>query len=195
MVFRQILPLILCLAAAGSLAAQDQKSVVAVVDLKAAIKAHPASDALEAALKTTAGNANSILNAKREELSQIATEAKEIQENPTNRDLNGKLFPKAIEQLNELQKRGAEVNRSVVDINRDTRANLEIEKLEGLAEIAEGVSEIVKVVNAGRYAIVVDRSSVSRDGLPSVLDYSGADDITEEVIAKIQELAAKPTDQ
>ncbi|MEM7011226.1 MAG: OmpH family outer membrane protein [Verrucomicrobiota bacterium] len=191
MISRQILPLILCLAAAGSLAAQDQNAIIAVVDLKAAIKAHPASEALEASLKTAAGNANSVLNAKREELAAIAQEGRELQENPVNRGLDGKLLPNVVTQLNELQKRGAEVNRSVVDINRETRANIEKAKTDGLAEIAAGVSEIVKVVNNGRYAIVVDRSSVSRDGLPSVLDYSGADDITEEVIAKIKELAAE----
>lgn len=174
---------LLGLAAAGSAFGQDSR--IAVVDLKAAIQAHPAAGALEAELKTRGANANNVLNAKREELSAVAKEAKETQESPLSRGGDGKLLPEAITQLNQLQQRGAELRKSMLEIQKETTEELGKLRAEGLAEIAELIAAIIKEVNGGRFDIVVDRSSVSRDGLPQVLDWPGATDITEEVIAKL----------
>lgn len=171
--------------------AMAQNSRIAVVDLKAAVGAHPASKALEAELQTKGGNANSVLNAKREELANIGKEGQEMQANPLSRGLDGKLLPEVIEELGELQKRATELQRSMLELQTKTRADLSQDRDTGLGEIADKIAAIVKDVNGGRFDIVFDKSPNSRSGLPQVLDYSGATDITDEVIAKIA--AQNPT--
>lgn len=163
-----------------------------MVDLKAAITAHPSSAALEAELKTRGGNANAVLNAHREELAAIAKQAREIQENSFSRGDDGKLLPKAIETLNALQRSGGEIQQKMQKVQLETRAGLEKERGVGLANIAAEIAKIITEVNGGRFDIVLDKSAVSRDGLPQVLDWSGAADITEEVIAKMPKDSSAP---
>ena len=179
--------LLLCVCGAGWASAQDSR--IAVIDMKAVVAAHPASKALEADLVTRSGNAGSVYKAKRAELAQIAQEAQKIQENPLSKGLDGKLLPDVVEQLNALQKRGADLQRSILDLQADTQRGLQTARDEGLASIAEEVSAIVREVNGGRFSVVLDKSALSRDGLPQVVDWSGAEDITEAVLAKIPEAA------
>lgn len=179
--FMKLLPLfssLILLACIGQSSAQDFK--VAVVDFKKAILAHPKAKELEASLKKEGENAASVIAAKQKELEGLRETAAGLQ---SQKGPDGKLTEDAFKKLLELQKKADEIKQSMIQTQSRTQLGLNDLRLKGLTEVANEVGDLVTKANNGKYALVFDSSGATRDGTPQLLDFPGADDITDQVIA------------
>lgn len=177
----KLLPLLsslLLLASLSQATAQDFK--VAVVDFKKAILAHPKAKELEASLKKEGENAANVIAAKQKELEGLRDTAAKLQE---NKGPDGKLTEEAFKMLLDLQKKADEIKTGMIATQSRTQLSLNETRLKGLTEVANEVGDLVSKANNGKYALVFDSSGATRDGTPQLLDFPGADDITDQVIA------------
>ena len=173
-----ILAPLVILATLGQASAQDFK--VAVVDFKKVILAHPKSKELEANLKKEGENATNVLSAKKKELDDLKANAATLRE---QKGPDGKLTEEAFKSLLDLQKQADEIQRNMIAVQSRTQLGLNEQRVKGLTEVANEVGDLVKKANGGKYALVFDSSGTTRDGTPQLLDFPGATDLTDAVIA------------
>ncbi len=168
------------LATLGQVNAQEFK--VAVVDFKKAINAHPKAKELAAILKNDGDNAANVIAAKNKQLEDLRSTAAKLQE---QKEPDGRLTDDAFKMLVDLQKQADDIKRSMIDTQTRTQMGLNEQRVKGLTEVANEIGALVAKANGGKYALVFDSSGISRDGTPQLLDFPGATDITEDVIALI----------
>jgi Skp family chaperone for outer membrane proteins len=86
----------------------------------------------------------------------------------------------------ELEKANA-LERSIAELGTTNQRNIEEQFRRTKTEIMDDILRVVRAFNAEKgYALVLDKSSASSNGLPQVLDAPGADDITAEIIARVK---------
>jgi Skp family chaperone for outer membrane proteins len=154
--------------------------VIAVVDFKKALAAHPKAKELEAELKATQENARKVFEAKQKELEglqeALATAREPLKTEKGNTQEN-------IQIVRDLEARGLEIQRSMLDTQARTRQTIADRQDAVLPGLADEVRQKVATANNGKYAVVLDISALSRDGLPQVIEAPGAFDLTDRVIA------------
>ena len=85
----------------------------------------------------------------------------------------------------ELEKANT-LERSIAELGTTNQRNIEEQFRRAKSEIMDAILRVVREFNAEKgYAVVLDKSSASSNGLPQVLDAPGADDITAEIIAPL----------
>jgi Skp family chaperone for outer membrane proteins len=86
----------------------------------------------------------------------------------------------------ELEKANA-LERSIAELGTTNERNIEEQFRRAKTEIMDDILRVVRAFNAEKgYALVLDKSSTSSNGLPQVLDAPGADDITAKITARVK---------
>ncbi|RFC47236.1 MAG: chaperone for outer membrane protein [Verrucomicrobia bacterium] len=154
--------------------------VIAVVDFKKALAAHPKAKELEAELRATQENAKKVFEAKQKELSELQTELQKAVAPLKTKEGNTE---KNLQAVRDLQDRGREIQQSMLDVQARTRQTIADRQDAVLPELASQIRGLIATANNGQYAVVLDTSALSRDGLPQVIEAPGAFDLTDRVIA------------
>ncbi len=148
---------------------------IATVDLTAVFEAHPrtakATEELTAARKAARQN----FRDKSEELKNTLQRHQELLREG-----------RKSEAAAELEKANA-LERSIAELGTTNQRNLEEQFRTAKKEILDDIARVVREFNAGKgYALVLDKSAASDNGLPQLLDAPGADDITAEIISRLK---------
>ena len=162
---------------AVSLPAQDAAAPVriAVVDLTAVFEAHPRTAAATAQLTSARNEARTDFRAKSAELKNSLQRHQELLREGRREEAAAEL-----EKANTLE-------RSIAELGTTNQRNLEEQFRRAKQEIMDDIRRVVREFNAGKnYALVLDKSAASDNGLPQVLDAPGADDITAEIITQVK---------
>lgn len=156
--------------------AQDASSpLIAVIDLARAFEAHPATEAATATLTKDREAARDQFKEKSEALKKVLQTHQELIRTGKRPEAAAKL-----KEANELEKAIATLRTTQ---QRDLEQRFTREKY----RIMESIRAAVRQFNTdGKYAVVLDRSAESAFGVPSVIDASGADDITDTIIALVE---------
>lgn len=159
---------------------QAADPVIAVVDFKKALASHPKARELEAELRATQENARKVFEAKQRELSELQIKLQKasvpLKTKEGDTEENRQAF-------RDLEERGMEIRQSMIEVQANTRQTIADRQEAVLPELASKVRELVATANNGKYAVVLDASALSRDGLPQVIEAPGAFDLTDRVIA------------
>jgi Skp family chaperone for outer membrane proteins len=154
--------------------------IIAVVDFKKALAAHPKAKELETELRATQDNAKKVFDAKQKELTDLDTT---IQKAAETLKTKGGNTQENIDIVRDLQDKFREIQRSMLDVQARTRQTIADRQDAVLPDLATEVRKLVTQANNGKYAVVLDASALSRDGLPQVIEAPGAFDLTDSVIA------------
>ena len=168
------LPSLLLLATVAQ-AGETAETRLAVVDLAAAFEAHPRTAEATATLTAARKAARQIFRDKSEELKNTLQKHQELLREGRKSEASVEL-----EKANALE-------RAIAELGTTNQRNLEEQFRTAKKEILDDIARVVREFNAGkRYAVVLDKSAASDNGLPQVLDAPGADDITAEIIARLK---------
>lgn len=165
---------------------QAQGLKIAVVDMRELFSAHPDSAAAEkrmdkirtdnrtkfkaasGKLKDTLASYNSVASAIRRGGTEAATGPKK-------------------KQADELADKAKQLEREVAELQSRLQTELEHKILIERRKILDKINVVIREfnVNAG-YALVLDKSATSANGIHSVVDAPGAADITKEIAALLK---------
>lgn len=180
----------LCLAAGAT--AQTKNNAVAVVNFRKVVTSHPKAARLESELRALSERANKELKAKDDDLVSVEKEIRQTTKDGLTAD--GKMKTATTQRLLELQQRSLEVQESAVQIRAGVSQAIGRRRAEELPRIAAEILEFVRAANNGKYALVMDSSALSPEGFPQVLDYPGAEDLTDKVIALLPKEIKEPAE-
>ena len=167
--------LALAIAVPAAFAQENAATRVAVVDLTAAFEAHPRTAKATAELTAARKAARQNFRDKSEELKNTLQKHQELLREG-----------RKSEAAAELEKANA-LERSIAELGTTNQRNLEEQFRTAKKEILDDIARVVREFNAGKgYALVLDKSAASDNGLPQVLDAPGADDITAEIISRLK---------
>jgi Skp family chaperone for outer membrane proteins len=148
---------------------------IATVDLTAVFEAHPRTVEAAAALSAARKAARQNFREKSEELKNTLQRHQELLREGRKAEAAAEL-----EKANTLE-------RAIAELGTTNQRNLEEQFRTAKKEILDDIVRVVREFNAEkRYAVVLDKSAASDNGLPQVLDAPGADDITGEIIARLK---------
>ena len=148
---------------------------LAVVDLTAVFEAHPRTATATAELTSARNAARKKFRAESAALKDTLQRHQELLREGRKEDAAAEL-----EQANSLE-------RSIAELGTTNQRNLEEQFRRAKQEIMDDLARVIREFNAERgYLLVLDKSSVSSNGLPQVLDAPGADDITAEIKARVR---------
>lgn len=170
----------LCLLfAAASLApiiAQETSSpTIAVIDLARAFEAHPATEAATATLTKEREAARGQFREKSEALKKVLQTHQEL--------IRAGKRTEAAEKLKEAN----ELEKAIATLRTTQQRDLEQRFVREKHRIMGSIRAAVRQFNAeGRFAVVLDQSAESAFGVPAVIDASGAEDITDAIIALVK---------
>ena len=168
-----LLPFLLLLVA-GTAMGQDSPRW-AVVDLTAVFQAHPRTAKATAELTKAR-------NAARKKFRDSSAELK----NALQRHQELLRAGEREQAAAELEKANA-LERSIAELGTTNERNIEEQFRRAKTEIMDDILRVVRAFNAEKgYALVLDKSSTSSNGLPQVLDAPGADDITAKITARVK---------
>lgn len=149
---------------------------LAVVDLARAFEAHPETKAATDKLTAERNAAREVFKEKSASLKKVLQEHQEL--------IRAGKKTEAAEKLKTANTLETEIATLGTTQQRDLEERFRREK----TRILNLIRAAVRAINADkRYAAVLDLSAESAFGVPAVLDASGAEDITEAVIAKLKE--------
>jgi len=171
-------------AAAHFAPAAEEPSPYAVVDFTRVFHEHPLT-----------GEATSDLGemraASRKEFVEHSNELKKILQEHQEL-LRAGLRDAAAEKLKEAN----EAEKAIATLHTTGQRDLEEEFRRAKLRVMHDIAEAVREYNAGGdYALVLDSSSASSNGLPQVIHAPGADEITEEIIAFVKKRHAEARDE
>ncbi|MEM9015779.1 MAG: OmpH family outer membrane protein [Verrucomicrobiota bacterium] len=166
----------LVLGCALSLLAADAPRI-AVVDLEKVFESHPTTADATRTLTTAREASRDEFKEKSNSLKEILQEHQELIRAGRKDEAAEKL-----KEANQAEKRIATLRTTVL---RDLEEEFRRSKQQIITEIGEAIA---KFNEDERYALILDRSSKSSNGLPQVLDAPGAEDITEKVIEFVKNL-------
>lgn len=148
---------------------------LAVVDLTAVFEAHPRTARATADLSAARHAARKKFRTESEELKNLLQTHQELL-----RDGRRPEAAAALERANELE-------RSIAELGTTNQRDLEEQFRQAKLAIMDDIARTIREFNATRgYALILDQSSASSNGLPQVVDAPGADDITAEIIARVK---------
>jgi len=160
-------------AAAGT--AEDAPLPIAVVDFTRAFEEHPLTAEVTADLGSKRKAARDEFKSKSNELKKILQQHQELIRAGRKSD--------AAEKLKEAN----EAEKAIATLRTTGARDLEEEFRRAKERVMNDIAEAVREFNAdGAYAIVLDSSSASSNGLPQVIHAPGATDITEEIVAFVR---------
>jgi Skp family chaperone for outer membrane proteins len=169
---RFILPAIL-FAASSSLGQESPRW--AVVDLTTVFEAHPRTAIATAELTKARDEARKRFRAESAELKNTLQRHQELL-----RDGQREQAAAELEKANALE-------RSIAELGTTNQRNIEEQFRRAKAEIMDDILRVVREFNAEMsYALVLDKSSASSNGLPQVLDAPGATDVTADIMARVK---------
>lgn len=157
-----------------------QASNIAVVDMTAVFAAHPLTES--ATKELTAAR-----EASRDEFKEKSNTLKEILQRHQELIRAGKKTEAAeeLKKANEAEKAIATLRTTGL---RDMEENFRRIKV----SILEDIQTAIREWNAeGTYAVILDSSSASSNGIPQVIHAPGATDVTEEIKALVKERKPK----
>jgi len=174
------MPLVALLVTAVILAAPSAQGEgsprLAVVDLTAVFEAHPRTAEATAKLTAARNEARKKFRAESEALKNSLQRHQELLREG-----------KRAEAAAELEKANA-LERSIAELGTTNQKNLEEQFRQAKKEIMDDIARMVREFNAEKgYAMVLDKSASSSNGLPQVIDAPGANDITAEIIARVKQ--------
>lgn len=148
---------------------------LAVLDLTAVFEAHPRTAEATATLTAARKAARQNFREKSEELKNTLQRHQELLRDGRKAEAAAEL-----EKANTLE-------RSIAELGTTNQRNLEEQFRAAKKEILDDIARVVREFNADkRYALVMDKSAASDNGLPQVLDAPGAVDVTAEIIARLK---------
>ena len=171
---RQLLPALLLLAACAH-AASPEAPRFAVVDLTAVFEAHPRTATETASLSAARQAARDDFRTKSKALKDTLQRHQELLRAGSKSSAAIEL-----EKANELE-------RSIAELGTTNQKNLEERFRQAKEGIMDDIARVIREFNAEQgYALVLDKSATSANGLPQVIDAPGAVDITAEIIARVK---------
>lgn len=148
---------------------------VAVVDLTAVFEAHPRTAAETATLTAARKAARENFRAKSKELKDTLQRHQELLRDGKRAEAAAEL-----EKANELE-------RSIAELGTTNQKHLEEQFRQAKETILDDIARVIREFNAEKgYALVLDKSGASANGLPQVIDAPGAENITAEIIARVK---------
>lgn len=170
--------------------AQAQEGPVAVVNFRKVVTQHPKAAKLELELRSMSESANKVLQMKDEQLLNVEERIRKVTREGTGKD--GSMNPDAARELLMLQQKSLEAQEAAVQVRAQVSSAIAQRRAQELPKIAAEILEFVRAANNGKYALVLDNSALTPEGFPQVLDYPGATDLTDKVIALLPKEEAKP---
>lgn len=160
---------------------QAPSPAIAVIDLARAFAAHPETGAATAQLTRDRNAAREVFKEKSESLKKCLQEHQEL--------IRAGKKTEAVEKLKEAN----ELEKAIATLRTTQQRDLEEKFKREKNRILDAIRAEVATLNAGgKYAVILDKSAESAFGVPAVIDATGADDITEIIIARLKEKASKP---
>ena len=156
------------------------KPRIAVIDIARAFQSHPDTREAESTLTAERNAAREVFKEKSEALKKTLQEHQEL--------IRGGKKTEAADKL----KTANELETQIAQLRTTQQRDLEERFLREKNRIIEAIRAAVRAHNADkRYAVVLDRSAESAFGIPAVIDASGADDITDAIIATLKPSASQ----
>ncbi|MCB1079159.1 MAG: OmpH family outer membrane protein [Verrucomicrobiae bacterium] len=177
-----VLVLFACFGSSPRISAQTPApGRIAVIDLARAFQSHPDTPGAEAALTADRNAARDVFKEKSEALKKALQEHQEL--------IRLGKKPEAAEILKTANTLETEIATLRTTQQRDLEERFRREK----ERIVESIRSAVRQHNADRrYAVILDKSAESAFGIPAVIDASGAEDITDEIISQLKKNATTP---
>lgn len=172
--------------------AQPQEGPVAVVNFRKVVTQHPKAAKLEMELRSMSESANKVLQTKDEQLLNVEERIRKVTKEGTGKD--GRMNPEAAKELLELQQKSLETQEAAVQVRAGVSSAIAQRRAQELPKIAAEILEFVRAANNGKYALVLDNSALTPEGFPQVLDYPGAVDLTDKVIALLPKPESTPAE-
>lgn len=171
-----LLPVVSFLFLLTGIHAQEPSSAsIAVIDLARAFESHPATETATAALTKEREAARDQFKEKSEALKKVLQTHQELIRSGKRTEAAEKL-----KEANELEK-------AIATLRTTQQRDLEQRFVREKHRIMESLRAAVRQFNAeGKYAVVLDKSAESAFGVPAIIDASGAEDITEAIIALVK---------
>ncbi len=165
--------------------AQNAGFAVATVDLERLFKAHPdtveAEKALDAKKKELREDYQEKANALKRVLQEHQAATRRLAQAGKNPDDD------LVSAAEDLLKEASELEKEVATLQTKQKADLEREFLEVKRGIIADLRDVIAVYNAsGRFDVVLDASAKSANGLPQLLHAPAAEDITEEILERLE---------
>jgi len=159
----------------------DSTPRFAVVDMERLFAAHPATEDATEKLSEARETIREEFKEKSNALKEILQRHQEL--------IRADEKDEAVEQL----KKANEAEKAIATLRTTRQRDVEHRFRRAKRKIMRDIRTAVAEFNAdGRYALVFDRSAASSNDLPQVVHAPGAEDITDEVIAFLDEKAAEP---
>ena len=156
-------------------------SRIAVVDLEKAFEAHPSTKETTAQLTKEREAARDAFKEKSEALKKVLQTHQEL--------IRAGKRTEAAEKLKEAN----ELEKAIATLRTTQQRNLQQRFVEEKHRIMTAIRETIRAYNTdARYAVVLDKSAESTFGIPVVIDASGAEDITAEIIERLGKETAAP---
>ena len=157
-------------------------SMFAVVDLAKVFAAHPEAVKAQETLNKERSEMREEFKKKSEALKKTLQEHQE--------EIRAGKKEAAVETLKEVNT----LEKQIAAMRSTQQRALEERFAEEKSRVLKLIQKAIAEHNAdGRYALVLDSSAASANGLPTVLDATGSDDITEAIIARVK--TAKVADE
>ena len=148
---------------------------IAVIDLARAFEAHPATEAATDTLTKEREAARDQFREKSEALKKVLQAHQEL--------IRAGKRAEAAEKLKEAN----ELEKAIATLRTTQQRDLEQRFVREKHRIMGSLRAAVRQFNAeGKFAVVLDQSAESAFGVPAVLDASGAEDITDAIIALVK---------
>jgi Skp family chaperone for outer membrane proteins len=174
--------LLVWIALAVSLTANPARLEIAVVDMEAVFKANPETAKAEARLRDERRKAAKEMNTKAAALKKLLHEHQQV-----TRKLvaAGKDPDEALaKQADDLLEKASALERELATLRTTRESDLEREFVAERRRILARITAAIEQYNHdGRFALILDRSAASSNGIPQVLHAPGTEDITEQIIA------------
>lgn len=158
----------------------QEPSKIAVVDLTKVFAEHPETAVATKELTAARDGIRTVWIEKTNSLKEALQRHQEAIR-AENKDSAAEI----LKEVNELEK-------AVATLKTTQERDLEQNFIEKKTAILKSIQKSVSEFNAeAKYAVILDDSATSQNGLPMVLDSSGATDITDEIIVKVKADFAK----
>ena len=171
------------------LLAQDSAPKIAVVDMVAVFKAHPKTAIAEAALEAKKKAAREVFQAKKKKLEEVLRNHQAVTQKLVAAGSSASSSDKAAAKahLDEATK----IEKEIATLRTTQATELKTNFVTERRQILEDISAAIAKFNAsGKYALILDRSARSANGIPQVVHSPGTEDITAQITALVK--ASKP---
>lgn len=181
--FKNWFPLLFLLALCPSLSLAEGSIKIAVLDMQKVFANHPSTAKATKELSAAREASRADFKEKSNTLKKILQKHQELIRSGRKKEAEEEL-----KKANEAEKAIATLRSTGL---RDLEESFRKAKLEIMKDIQQSVAEFNK---DARFAVVLDQSSASSNGLPQVVHAPGASDITEDVISFIKKNAQEKSE-